>query len=534
MIALGVLLTLTLLQTAPSGQGSAGLCEIRGRITDRETGLPISGAVIALTSAGGKESRRTTADRDGRYQFTALPPGEYAVFSGPGDFRATHARTVVRPYPMSLKAGEVREQVDAALARTRAITVRAIDDLGEPLSRISVTLKSASGRVIRVGRTTDDRGRVRLFNLEPGRYTVCADVSQFGGASSSAQPERFLRTCYPSVASETDAEPVVLGNSDLEGIEIRMRRGRTYTVSGTVVDSTGAPPPPIAVIGLSHFEPGSSTGFGGRLEPDGRFTFKNVVPGEYAVEISIGGPERPEHRRGLESAFVPVHVFSADVTDVFVQTALTAQVAGRLVLEDSSASLPSHAGYGPILIWSRLVGDPTRGSGSMRSTWVHEDHVFYLGGLLGPRRLDVVNVPPGWYVKAIRYGTRDITDRPTVFKNSDNPSNLEIVLSTKGATLSGKVVDDRGEGAAGAHILVLPIDPERWSAGELSNVSASKVGAFKIGPFRRGDYSIVALSSSIQLPDPMIVDGLMELARKGERVSLSENEERTIDLRLMR
>lgn len=529
MISFVMLTALLLPQTGTS-------CEIRGRITDRETGLPIVGAVASLRVQDGNDAQQARTDSDGRYRFSSLQPGEYAVFIRSGEFRRTHVSAVARPYPIVLKPGETRDNVDVSLVRTRTMTVRVVDDLGEPLARVAVMLKSVNGRERHSGpkRTTDDRGMLRLFDLEPGRYTVCADVGTWGSMSISRQTERFLRTCYPSTTSESDAETVALDKADVDLVEIRMRRGRAYTISGTVLDSSGAPPPPRSLVGLGYFEPGMSTSRSGHLELDGRFTFSNIVPGEYAIEVSIGGPERPEHRREAESAFVPVHVDSADVKDVVVQTAPTVQVAGRIVLEDPSASLPRRPGYAPISVWARLVGDPSRGSGSGQSGYADENREFYLGRLFGMRTLEIVNVPPGWYVKAIRYGGQDITDRPTEFKTSRDPSNLEVLLSTKGAAISGKVVNERGEGADGASVLVLQADQRRRSRSELTMARAAKDGAFKIGPLRRGDYVIVGLAASTPLPQPDDLEALIELARKGERVSLAENEERTIDARVVR
>ena len=510
-------------------------CEIRGRITDNETGVPIPNAVVSLTMTGGQEQKSTRTDSDGRYRFAELTHGEYAVFVRPADFRATHLSAGAKPYPIVLKPGEIREQVDVALARTRAITIRVVDDLGEPLARVRVTLESTDGRFRSRGfmRTTDDRGRLRLFGLVEGRYTICAEPGDFAGGASSHH-ERFLPTCYPSAAPGRDAEVITLGRSDLDGVEIRMRRGKTYSVSGTILDSAGLPPPPMSMISLSHSVPGRSSGMGGRVEAGGRFTFANVIPGEYAIEVSIGGKERPEHRRPAEAAFVPVQVHTSDVQDVVVQTELAVDVFGRLALEESSASLPRRPGYGPILIWARLVGDRSSGMGSVRSGYADENREFYLDRLFGLRVIDVVNVPTGWYVRSIRYGNEDIIDRPTRFKSSSNPSQLEILLSTKGATVSGRVVNESGEAVEGAHIVLLPADRGRRIQHELTQARASKGGAFKIGPVRRGDYSLIALPASTSVPRSDDLESLNALAGKAERVSLSENEERAIDLRVVR
>jgi carboxypeptidase family protein len=514
---------------------AATTSEIRGRITDKETGLPIPDAVVSLTMAGGREHKVTATDSDGRYRFAELTHGEYAVFVGLADFRATHLRAGAKPYPIVLKPGEIREQVDVALPRARAMTVRVVDDLGEPLAGVQVTLESTDGRFRSGGfmRTTDDRGRLRLFGLAEGRYTICAETGSFAGGASS-QRERFLPTCYPSAAPGRDAEVITLGRSDLDGIEIRMRRGKTYSVSGMVLDSAGLPPPPMSMISLTYSVRGGSSSMGGRLETDGRFTFASVIPGEYAIEVSIGGKERPEHRRPAESAFVPVQVNTGDVKDLVVQTGLAVEVFGRLVLEEPSASLPRRPGYGPILIWARLVGDRSSGMGSVRSGYADENREFYIDRLFGLRILELVNLPPGWYVKSIRYGSEDITDRPTQFKSNGDPSKLEILLSTKGANISGRVVNEAGEAAEGAHVVLLPADPARRIPYELTQARAAKGGAFRIGPVRRGDYSLVALPASMSVPRSDDLESLNALARKAERVSLAENEERSIDLRVVR
>ena len=172
--------------------------------------------------------------------------------------------------------------------------------------------------------------------------------------------------------------------------------------------------------------------------------------------------------------------------------------------------------------------------GSVRSGYADENREFYLDRLFGLRVIDVVNVPTGWYVKAIRYGSEDIIDRPTRFKSSSDPSKLEILLSTKGASVSGRVVNESGEAVEGAHIVLLPADRGRRIRYELTQARAANGGAFKIGPVRRGDYSLIALPASMSVPRSDDLESLNALARKAERVSLAENEERTMDLRVVR
>ena len=68
-----VLLLLLAVTSSPSLQAQTG--ELTGRITDAETGSPLS---VASVQALGAETRGTVTDADGEFRFT-LPPGTYAL-----------------------------------------------------------------------------------------------------------------------------------------------------------------------------------------------------------------------------------------------------------------------------------------------------------------------------------------------------------------------------------------------------------------------------------------------------------------------
>jgi hypothetical protein len=91
---------------------------------------------------------------------------------------------------------------------------------------------------------TDDHGRLRIFGLQAGRYIVCAETDDLGFSDrpdSSRRREGLLRTCYPSAADETQAEVVRLDRSEIGELEIGMRRGRTFRISGRILDASGSP-----------------------------------------------------------------------------------------------------------------------------------------------------------------------------------------------------------------------------------------------------------------------------------------------------
>lgn len=520
-------------------QASSGTCEIRGRVTDKETGRGIAWALVHLNKAGESDALMTGTDDHGKYEFKALAPGRYSGIVDAGQFRTTYIPAPLVPFDSTgrpfivLREGE-KADINLALQRALAITVRVVNEWGEPLAGVGVSAYSTTGANMFYRRVTDDRGRVRLFGIPPGRYIICAASDRVSSSAdaSHAPRERFLRTCYPSTAVDAQAEVVTLERSDIEGLEIRMRRGSTFTVSGTVLDASGAKAPG-ALVSFAQFDRNSSSSFGSTLDAEGRFTIANVPPGDYAIEASIGGPARPEDRRPLERGFQPVRMDASDIEGLVVTMAKAVDVTGRIVTEDPAVPLQRPAGYAPLLVLARTAGEQLPMGEEMESAVASDDRAFVLTGIFGRRIIDVANVPHGWYVKSIRYRGNEIIDVPTDFKAARDPSELEVVLSKRGAVVSGRVLDERGAGIGGAHVLLLSADQSRWRMFELTGTTSAATGAFRVGPVRAGDYVIVAIRPSDPYPDPDDRTRLAKLVGTGERMTLSDEEQRTLDLHVV-
>ena len=140
---------------------------IRGRVTDKESGQPLSRILVTLVSntlAQDSRVSRTTAEprstltaADGRYELRQVPAGTYVVIFDPSAMRGTICARYfgevgpaddndgLRPPPLTLAEGEVRNDVDAALSRSLAIEGRVLDDLGEPMANVGVSVHPADG-----------------------------------------------------------------------------------------------------------------------------------------------------------------------------------------------------------------------------------------------------------------------------------------------------------------------------------------------------------------------------------------------------
>lgn len=521
--------------TAPASNEDTG--QVRGRVTDKETGRPLAYAQVQLVEMTRNVDRTATTDDAGVFRFTGLPAGTYIGMVMPGPHRASHQYETLPGVPprmsIDLPKGALRE-FNVALPRSVAIPVRVVDEFGDPLSDIQFSLYRAPG-LSRTGspfqHRTDDRGRMRIFGLEPGRYVVCAEPSGMGRTSATeGLRQRLLRTCYPSAATEADSEPVVVGTGTVEEIEIRMRRGRSFTVSGTVLDASGAPAEN-PFVSLNVYGGGSSGGSGVIASADGRFRIDHVAAGSYAIEASIGGPDRPQDRRAREVAFIPIRVDSDDLTGMVVTLQKGVDVPGRIVLEDPSQAPPAD-GSG-FTIWARLANDSLPGSGSKLYDHARPDQTFTLRGVFGPRVLGFSHAPPGFYVKQVRYRGRDALDTPIDFAQGGEPGTIEVILSTRGATVTGRVLDDRATPVRRAHVWLLRVDGDAATdvAGE---ASTAENGEFRFGPLRPGEYVAVAFATRVPEFERTDRARAVKLVSLGERVRLTEFDERTVDLRVIK
>ena len=185
------------------------------------------------------------------------------------------------------------------------------------------------------------------------------------------------------------------------------------------------------------------------------------------------------------------------------------------------------------MVTARLAGDFLSGSGSGIYASSRTDRTFTLTGVFGRRTLDFPNVPDGWYVKHVRYRGDEVIDKPIDFARSDGAASLEVVLSNRGAIVTGRVLDDLARPVRGAFVWLLRADGETVTE-PADEVSTSANGEFRLGPLRAGEYVAVAFASRVR---PLERDDRVraaKLASLGERVRLTEYDERAIELRVIK
>jgi len=536
-LLLTFVLTLAVLQgaRAPVNHAAHATCEIHGSVTEQGTRTPIGHALVQLHSGEpDRDELSAETDDQGRYEFVDVPPGTYHATALAGNFRGTYVAADMpmrkQDEPLLLRPGERRTNVDFELARASAIGVRVVDEWNIALATVHITATPAGAVTggFSENRGTDDRGWVRLFGLIPGRYRICAEAPDRSMWMEPVSRNGFLRTCYPSTTSEADAELVEVGPSGPSEIQIQMRRGRMFTVSGIAIDASGNPVPE-ARIEFSTYTATSAASGGTATRADGQFTVGPVLPGDYGIEASFGANAFDEQRRAFQSVFQAVHVDAEDINGLVLAMVKGVDVAGRVTIDDSADKFPEL----PVglTIWAVREDVTLPQMAGARSESVRGDRSFVLQGLTGPRKLDVVGLPRGWYVKSIRYGQLEIADVATEFKSDDR--QLELVISRRGATVSGRATRDDGQPSIGGVAVMFSADPAHWNWSEPTTSRLSADGTFTLGPRRAGDYFVVALDSDQVVREGSTRELFARLARVAERITLTENEQRTLDLRIV-
>jgi hypothetical protein len=520
----------------------SGTAAISGRVTDRESNRPLHRAVVTLAPQGNAQPRQALADEEGRYEFIGLAPGEYGISAGPAELRATHlhhafgqSAPLQRPWDrprrgIELKSGEIRTGVDLSLWRALAIEGRVLDSSDQPMADVHVHPLRADGTPFPVnGSSTDDRGEYRLFGLPPGRYRVCA------APESSREPagdaERFVRTCHPSSIAESDAADVVVSASEALGIDIRVQRAGAYSISGTVIDSAGATveAPFVFASPLDRRNQSSSSGQG----QNGRFLLRGLLPGQYVVRASIGGPANPSDTRPpareLEIGFVTLDVAGAD-TDVVIRLSRAETIRGRVLFEGSPAPNPTQLRmvvHANVSLSTYMIDRPPFAA-------VNDELTFELTKIYRqPFTISVKGLPDGWVVKSIGYRGRNINGIRTELADGSKPDVLQIVATNAVARPKVRVTGQQETAGRFWRVVLFPTDSARWKVPSvLPSEQPPADDVLSLGAILPGEYFVAAMTQDDVSALYNDMSRIEQLAQVATKVVFTEGDDRTVDLQI--
>jgi hypothetical protein len=227
-----------------------------------------------------------------------------------------------------------------------------------------------------------------------------------------------------------------------------------------------------------------------------------------------------------------VTVTGDDITGMVVAGTRGAKATGRIVFE--GADKPDK------ITTLRLIAAPTdtdnmpAAASIFGGSSVKDTGAFEIDSLVGGRSFRVINLPKGWNFKQVTHDGTDVTDKGFDFKPGETVENFEIVLTTKQQTVTGSVVNDKGDPAKDYTVVVFTDDQQKWAQGGdrwMSSARADQQGQFKIAALPPGSYLAVAVEYVEQgeWRDP---EWLARASKTATKFTLDEGGTKTLDLKL--
>ena len=518
----------------PTPQTGSGV--IRGRVVRADTGEPLRRVQVRVDEWSTAEHggpAATMTDAQGRYELTQLPAGRYQLKATRGGYVEVaygQRRPFERGRPVELGEGAVLQNIDFALPPGAVVTGRVVDEIGEAVAHVSVSLgrrrytEGARRLVGESGSSTDDRGEFRIFGVPPGDYVI---VARFDGMDLGSRDRvRYVPTYYPGTPVASEAQRITVGaGQELPGITIALARAATATVRGVVRSPGQASPGPFTFVMAREI---SGTQADGRpataiAAGDGSFAIAGLLPGAYLVEARSPS--------GSESASMEVVVEGSDVAGVTLMLSKGATARGRIRFDtgDPPQGLrPSQVFVMPIFV--DPLGDHQMAGMNGGPPVTRDDWTFELQGLRG-RGFIRAGTMSDWEMKRVRREGVDITDTPLDF--ATDVGGLEIELTQQLTTVSGGISNDRGGMALDATVIVFADDPAKWGPHSrfINSARPDQEGRFTIRGLPPGRYVAIAVGY-LEPGEERDPDLLEAWRRNGTPFTLSEGKTHVLDLKL--
>lgn len=516
---------------------------VLGQVVDAHTSRGLGRVIVEMAKVDGSSPRkRLVTDARGRFLITGLPDGDYLIHasrSGYLDGTFGQRRAAGDGSTITLAYGQWINNVDISLWRPAVITGFVSDDAGSPIAGVTVRAyrhdrfggHAALREVSRA--VTDDTGAYRIGGLTPGEHMVgiSGDNNSDRDIEVFAPVEVFSPVYFPSAESVAGAVIVTAESGrDVAGIDFTLPPATAGIVRGRV-DPATVPDGQMSAVRLALARPLNPFVAESRVhrifgtavpDPEGRFTFHMVPPGEFVIEATVGVSP------SIHWAHQPVSMGTGSDAPISISLRPGISAAGRARMVSASGRNVVPA---PNLT---VVFEPLSGAQGFIAS-VTDAGDFQTGGVLVPERylVRVEGIPQGWRLRSVTSGGIDVSDEGLDLSSGYTPPDLTIELTDQLTVITGTV---RGVGPladAGSTVLLFPQGSGRMAARRFHSARTSNDGTFTFRNVPAGSYLIVAVddadSGGWQAPER-----LPWLATRATPVLLREGEAKVLELRRIR
>ena len=502
---------------------------VMGQVLD-EQGEAVEGitiTVLRIATTGGRRTismqQSATTDDRGMYRISGLTPGDYSVCA----LFSRHIAPVAAGVAQFSGNGDMQRTLSGSGALSPSGSGYRVGDL--------MLISSSSSR------------NVDPAPSEDGRLSVFADA------------------CYPSAPTVQGAEAVHIDSGqDRSELNMVLRivpsvrilgtlSGPSNRLSGMAVHLYPAAPGDVTIVGA--IEAAQTV-----TDPEGGFGFIGVPAGSYVLKVTYAPrseqaiPQELIDRLIAEGAFVPdsfferppvtapaeptlwaiapVTVGETDVTGLALALREGPRVTGRIAFEGTKARPAADRLASATISFDAVDGSASNTYAQARGRVVPDGTFSTMGVVPGRYLVRLQGAWPGWTLKSIVAGGREVSDDPLDITGADI-DGVVITMTDRPSELSGSVRTDSGAPDRRANVLVFPSDRARWTqtnAGRrMASTGVSKQGTFTVSGLPAGDYFVVATNESISSnwQDPRMLDTLSRIAA---RVTIRDAEPRKVDL----
>ena len=374
----------------------AGNSSVTGRVTERESGRPLSGVRVSLILMNTWTRPLTTStDADGQYEFDGIGPGTYRVEPELEGY-AAQSRSLVDPADgsVTLLSNQPLRRMDLVMSRGGSIHGHVTDQRGQPIAGATVAaLTSVISGELELRRhanlsKTDDRGNFVLADLAEGNYVVTVTVTP-PTKSKVVTASRILPAFYPGTTNADEATAVKVGVGEvIRGVNVIVPDTELLRIAGQVVRGSAASP----------LEGVLTTGASIRtleVSEDGTFELAAIKPGRYTIWV------RTNDRS--EAGVLTLDV-QGDRSDISLALNPTSTITGRLMTHDGGPFPPDYLQVAAVLASEGKPVDPL----SRDRTDITAEGTFELAGLVGERTIDVIGLTNGWKIDRVLVERRPI------------------------------------------------------------------------------------------------------------------------------